>query len=176
MLLAKLENENPRFVLRRQGLAAEGAPLTLRTPEGKFHGPRIRVESPWGAGFDYLGYPADAELAAFLDSVLITSGLGPGLAPSTARTIASLPGEARIEVFVTPLCPMCADAFRLAAALAAHSPRIRLTVVNLAEFPELGKAYGVSVVPHIWINSRVSVVGAPPESYLASRIADAFHR
>ncbi len=172
-LLSAMGKANPRITVRIEDLAAENAPRTLRVPQGPGHGPLIRVESPWGSGFDYLGYPADAELTAFLDAILISAGLGPGLASTTERVIAALPGEARIEVFVTPHCPVCGEAVRLAASLAARTPRIRLTVVNLAEFPELAKAYDVSLVPRIWINNRISIVGLPPESYLVSRIKDA---
>jgi len=50
---------------------------------------------------------------------------------------------------------------------------VSLTVVDLPEFPELGGAYQVSVVPRIWIDGRIAINGAAPEEYLVKRMAEA---
>ena len=52
---------------------------------------------------------------------------------------------------------------RLAQHMSVASERIRSTVIEATEFPELARAYRVMGVPKIVINDRVSFEGAVPE-------------
>jgi predicted DsbA family dithiol-disulfide isomerase len=47
--------------------------------------------------------------------------------------------------------------------MALASPRVRSTVVEAQEFPELARRYEVSAVPKIVLNERVEFMGAVPE-------------
>ena len=52
---------------------------------------------------------------------------------------------------------------RLAQHMSVASDRVRSTVIEAAEFPELSRAYRVMGVPKVVINDRVQFEGAVPE-------------
>jgi len=52
---------------------------------------------------------------------------------------------------------------RLAQHMSVASERVRSTVIEANEFPELSRAYQVMAVPKIVINDRVQFEGALPE-------------
>jgi predicted DsbA family dithiol-disulfide isomerase len=52
---------------------------------------------------------------------------------------------------------------RLAQHMSVASDRVRSTVIEATEFPELSRAYQVMGVPKVVINDRVQFEGALPE-------------
>ena len=52
---------------------------------------------------------------------------------------------------------------RLAQHMSGASDRVRSTVIEATEFPELSRAYQVMGVPKVVINDRVQFEGAVPE-------------
>jgi hypothetical protein len=52
---------------------------------------------------------------------------------------------------------------RLAQHMSVASDRVRSTVIEATEFPELSRAYHVMGVPKVVINDRVQFEGAVPE-------------
>jgi alkyl hydroperoxide reductase subunit AhpF len=52
---------------------------------------------------------------------------------------------------------------RLAQHMSVASDRVRSTVIEATEFPELSRAYQVMGVPKVVINDRVAFEGALPE-------------
>ena len=52
---------------------------------------------------------------------------------------------------------------RLAQHMSVASGRVRSTVIEATEFPELSRAYRVMGVPKVVINDRVQFEGAVPE-------------
>ena len=52
---------------------------------------------------------------------------------------------------------------RLAQHMSVASDRVRSTVIEATEFPELSRAYNVMGVPKVVINDRVQFEGAIPE-------------
>ncbi len=52
---------------------------------------------------------------------------------------------------------------RLAQHMSVASDRVRSTVIEANEFPELSRAYQVMGVPKVVINDRVQFEGALPE-------------
>ena len=53
---------------------------------------------------------------------------------------------------------------RLAQHMSVASDRVRSTVIEATEFPELSRAYRVMGVPKVVINDRVQFEGAVPEA------------
>ena len=53
---------------------------------------------------------------------------------------------------------------RLAQHMSVASDRVRSTVIEATEFPELSRAYRVLGVPKVVINERVEFEGAVPEA------------
>ena len=52
---------------------------------------------------------------------------------------------------------------RLAQHMSVASDRVRSTVIEATEFPELSRSYQVMGVPKVVINDRVQFEGAVPE-------------
>ena len=62
---------------------------------------------------------------------------------------------------------------RLAQHMAIASDRVRSTVIEATEFPELSRAYQVMGVPKVVINDRVQFEGALPEHDFLSAVLQA---
>ncbi len=62
---------------------------------------------------------------------------------------------------------------RLAQHMAVASERVRATVIEATEFPEMSRAYQVTGVPKIVINDRVQFEGAVPEPDFLSAVLQA---
>ncbi len=62
---------------------------------------------------------------------------------------------------------------RLAQHMSVASDRVRSTVIEATEFPELSRAYQVMGVPKIVINDRVQFEGALPEHDFLSAVLQA---
>ena len=72
--------------------------------------------------------------------------------------------DVHIRVFVTPGCPFCPAAARLAHKMAVESERVTADVVEASEFPDLVRLYDVHGVPKVVVNESVEFVGAQPEA------------
>ena len=62
---------------------------------------------------------------------------------------------------------------RLAQHMSVASDRVRSTVIEATEFPELSRAYQVMGVPKVVINDRVQFEGAVPEHDFLSAVLQA---
>ncbi|MGC8556138.1 MAG: protein disulfide oxidoreductase [Conexivisphaera sp.] len=126
--------------------------------------PTIRVRAP-GAPYyaAFSGLPAGYEFGALLEDILDASRGSPRLSPTTVEKLRSVDRELEIMVFVTPTCPYCPRAVRMAHMFAMANPRIRGVMVEALEFPELAEKHSVMSVPHIVINDSYTFIGALPE-------------
>jgi predicted DsbA family dithiol-disulfide isomerase len=62
---------------------------------------------------------------------------------------------------------------RLAQHMSVASERVRSTVIEANEFPEMSQAYQVMGVPKVVINDRVQFEGALPEPDFLSAVLQA---
>ncbi len=115
-------------------------------------------------GVRYLGIPAGLEFSSLLADLVDVSRGGTDLAEPTKAALRALDRDVHIQVFVTPTCPFCPGAARLAHKMAIESPRVTADVVEASEFPDLVDRYNVHGVPKTVINETVEVMGAQPES------------
>ncbi len=112
----------------------------------------------------YFGIPAGHEFGAFLGDLIDVARGQTDLAPGTKEALRALDRDVHIRVFVTPTCPFCPGAARLAHKLAVESPRVTADVVDASEFPDLVARYKVHGVPKVVMNDVFEFVGAQPES------------
>lgn len=126
--------------------------------------PTIRVSAP-GAQYyaAFSGLPAGYEFGALLEDIIDASRGAPRLSPTTVSKLRSIDRDMEIWVFVTPTCPYCPRAVRMAHMFAMANPRIRGVMVEALEFPSLAEKYSVMSVPHIVINGSYTFIGALPE-------------
>jgi len=124
-------------------------------------------------GIRIFGVPAGYEFAAFLEAVVDVSRGETSLGQKTKTRVRDLTRDVHIQVLVSPTCPFCPAAVRLAHQMALESPRIRADMIEIQEFPHLAQRYNVQGVPKIVINEKTSIEGTPPESLLLLHILKA---
>lgn len=115
-------------------------------------------------GIRFYGIPAGYEFRTLMDDIVDVSRGRSRLKPETIRQLAELKTDLHFQVFVTPTCPYCPKAVRLAHQFALESPHVRADMVEATEFSELANRFSVYGVPKTVINDGVhEIEGAVPE-------------
>jgi glutaredoxin-like protein len=130
-------------------------------------------DEPNDYGIRYYGIPSGYEFSSLIEDVMMVSHGESGLSEATKTQVAGLTEPVHIQVFVTPTCPYCTRAVRLAHQLALESDLIRADMVEAIEFPHLSMKYQVQGVPRTVINETVHIEGAVPEPMLMTRFKEA---
>ncbi|MFW5856013.1 MAG: thioredoxin family protein, partial [Bacillota bacterium] len=79
--------------------------------------------------------------------------------------------DVRLQVFITPTCPYCPRAVRVAHQMAMVNSRISGEMVEAIEFPDLSDKYNVSGVPKTVINDGAAEQeGAVPLKAVISKV------
>jgi len=104
------------------------------------------------------------------------------LMPDTKEAIKGIDRDVRILVFVTPTCPYCPLAVRMAHKFAientnAGKGKILGDMVEAIEYPEWADQYSVMAVPKIVIQvdgeDKVQFEGAYPEKMFLEKLLSA---
>ncbi len=91
--------------------------------------------------------------------------------------ITSIDKPMHIMVFVTPTCPYCPAAVRLAHKAAMLNESIIGEMVEAQEFPELSNKFHVMGVPRTVINDgKVQYEGALPENVFVEKLLEAYKK
>jgi glutaredoxin-like protein len=113
-------------------------------------------------GVRYYGIPAGIEFTTLIHAMLVVSG-GPEGIPAEIKAEADrITKDVSYKVFVTPTCPYCPRAALSAVYLAVASKNVNADVIEVGEFPEMGRKYNVSGVPKTVVNEVHDFVGAHP--------------
>ena len=118
----------------------------------------------------HFGIPAGYEFGSFLELLIDVGNGRTDLAQKTRESLEGLDRDIHIRVFVTPSCPFCPAAARLAQKMAAESGRVTADVVEAGEFPDLVERYNVHGVPKTVVNETVEFVGAPKEALFLQHV------
>ncbi|PUA32029.1 MAG: glutaredoxin [Candidatus Terraquivivens tikiterensis] len=121
-------------------------------------------------GIRFFGLPTGYEFPAFLDTIVDASRGTTNLQPATKEKIKGVKEPVHIQVFVTPTCPYCPRAVRVAHQLAVENEFIKADMIDAIEFPQLANKYDVMAVPKIVINDVLSFEGALPEPHFVEYI------
>ncbi len=111
----------------------------------------------------YFGIPAGHEFSSLLEDIIDASNGTTRLSEGTKQKIREIKKPIDIKVFVTPTCPYCPQAVRMAHQFAMENSMIRGSMIEAQEFMDLSSKYEVMGVPKIVINDTISVEGAQPE-------------
>ncbi len=111
----------------------------------------------------YFGVPSGYEFGGFIEELIEVASGTTDLAPATKAALQGLARDVHIRVFVTPGCPFCPAAARLAQKMAVESDKVTADVVEATEFPDLAERYEVHGVPKVIVNETVEFTGAQPE-------------
>ena len=132
--------------------------------------PATVIEGDKDYGIRIYGIPFGYEFAALLDVIVAASRGEPGLKPDSVELLKGLTKPVHLQVLVTPTCPYCSIAVRLAHQMALASDLVAADMVEATEFPQLVYRYGVRGVPHTVINEDASITGAMPEQDFVARV------
>ena len=124
-------------------------------------------------GIRFYGIPSGYEFTSIIEDILDVSSGDSGLQPKTKEAVAGIADAVHLQVFVTPTCPYCTQAVRLAHKLAMESELITADMVEAIEFPHLSNKYHVYGVPRTVINESMHQEGAVPEPMLLAKILEA---
>ncbi len=130
-------------------------------------------DDPKDYGIRYFGIPSGYEFSSLIEDIMMVSGGESGLSAETKALVAGLTEPVHLQVFITPTCPYCPQAVRLAHQLALESDLIRGDMVEAIEFPHLSMKYQVQGVPRTVINETVHLEGAAPEPMLMAKLQEA---
>lgn len=124
-------------------------------------------------GIRFYGIPSGYEFTSIIEDILDVSRGDSGLSPKSREAVAGLGEPVHFQVFVTPTCPYCTQAVRLAHQFAMESDLITADMVEAIEFPHLANKYAVYGVPRTVINDTVYQEGAVPEPMMLAKLLEA---
>jgi thioredoxin len=123
----------------------------------------------------FYGIPSGHEFGALLEDLADAAGGDvPKLSAETVQALQRLARPIHLQVFVTPSCPYCPRAVRMAHQFSKVNPKmIDAEMIESMEFPELAEKYSVMAVPKVVINEEVDFEGALPEKVFLFKIKEA---
>lgn len=121
--------------------------------------PAIAIVGDRDHGIRYYGVPAGYEFAGFLEDLIMVSNRDSGLSKGSRGRLKALESPIHLQVFVTPTCPYCPGAVRLAHQFAFESDLVTADMVEATEFPDLSNKYMVMGVPKTVVNELPAVEG-----------------
>jgi glutaredoxin-like protein len=135
--------------------------------------PATAILGDTDAGVRIFGIPSGYEYSSLIEAIVDVSRGQTSLSPKTKEALRTIDRPVHIQVFVTPTCPYCSLAVRLAHQFALESPFIKADMVEATEFPHLAHKFAVSGVPKTVVNETVSFEGAVPEEVFLENILKA---
>ena len=119
------------------------------------------------------GIPSGYEYTSLIEAIVDASKGNTDLSPQTIEALRSIQQPIHIQTFVTPTCPYCTTAVRLAHQFALESSQIVADMVEATEFPHLVQKYHVAGVPRTIINESISIEGAVAEQAFLEEVLKA---
>jgi glutaredoxin-like protein len=135
--------------------------------------PAIAVIGAKDYGVRFYGIPSGYEFTSLIGAILDVSKGVSGLSEKTKGRLKDIAQAVHVQVFVTPTCPYCPAAVRLAHRMAIESDMVWAEMVEANEFVPLAQKYGVMGVPKIVINEKHEISGAVPEDLFVDHVMHA---
>lgn len=120
----------------------------------------------------FYGIPSGYEFNTLIEDIIDISTKSPDLPADVVEKVKEIDEDVLLQVFITPTCPYCPRAVRVAHQMAMVNPNIRGEMIEAIEFRELSDKYNVSGVPKTVINNGAAEqVGAVPAQAILDKIA-----
>jgi len=132
--------------------------------------PATLVLSDTDYGLRFYGIPSGYEFTSLIEDIVDVSRGEAELTDDTRAILAKITEPVHLQVFVTPTCPYCPAAVRIAHKLAIASDKIRADMIESVEFPHLANKYAVYGVPRTVINEDTHLEGAAPEFLVMAKV------
>ncbi|MFW6034658.1 MAG: protein disulfide oxidoreductase [Halothermotrichaceae bacterium] len=119
------------------------------------------------------GIPSGYEFNTLIEDIVEISKGTVDLPEDVKEKLKGINKEVLLQVFVTPTCPYCPRAVRVAHQMAMINPKIKAEMVESVEFKDLAEEYNVSGVPKTIINKgKAEQVGAVPAEAVLDKIRE----
>ena len=119
----------------------------------------------------YFGIPSGYEFRSIVEDIETFSNGKIDLKESTVEKLKTIEKPVNIRVFITPTCPYCPAAVRIAHKFALVNKNITGDMVESYEFEEEAEQAAVSSVPHTTIsNIDEPIIGAQPEEVFLDQV------
>lgn len=137
--------------------------------------PAISISSKDGerTGMFFHGTPGGHEFSSFLSALYQAAGPGKPLMDDILTQVKLIRMPVRLDVGVTLSCTKCPELVSSAMMVAAHSPKVEVHIVNLAQFPEFKEKHQVYSVPFLMVNGEKAYYGKKSVEELMKIIGDA---
>lgn len=124
------------------------------------------------SGVHFYGIPSGYEFTSLIEDILdMSDNERIDLSEDIKKEISAIDSDVLLQVFITPTCPYCPRAVRVAHQMAMINPKVRGEMVEAMEFEELSASFDVSGVPKTVINSGAAEqVGAVPAKTILKKI------
>ncbi len=133
--------------------------------------PALVLQGPRQGAVKYYGIPGGFEFNSLVEDIIDASRGSTDLSDDVKEKIRGIQCDAHIQVFVTPTCPYCPSAVRIAHQMAMENPdHITADAVEASEFPHLVSKYELAAVPTVIINEKVQFEGALPDDEFAEQV------
>ena len=171
--------EETRTLLEEMAALGERIALTvhelseatkLAAELGVDRAPGIVIRGQANRPVRFFGIPSGNEFPGFVETLIDAARGSVDLKPETVKQLRKIKSDVRVRVFVTPTCPYCPALARTAHKLALQSPRVKVDVIEISEFPTLSQRYGIRAVPTTVIGDKVLLPGAMDETVLLQSI------
>ncbi len=165
--LSELAELNPRIKLEVNAHDSE-----LAGKENISSYPYILLGYDKGFHIEFMGSPAGYEARTLIDDIIMLGTGESGLSTSAKGKIKEVLRKSTMHVFVTPQCPYCPGAVKLAHAFAFENKLIRGICVEATENAEISDRFNVSSVPQTVLNESQKhiYIGAQPEMKMVSEL------
>ena len=135
--------------------------------------PALAILGDRDYGIRFYGIPSGYEFTSFVEDIMDIGMRKTNLSEKTKKALSELKNPVHIQVFVTPTCPYCPMAVRIAHKMAFESDKVRADVIESVEFPHLALKYNVKSVPKVVMNENVTMEGATPEPHFLEKVLEA---
>ena len=136
--------------------------------------PATILEGKKDYGIRYYGIPSGYEFSSLLEDIVDVSKNDSGFSTDAKAMLAKVNKPLHLQVFVTPTCPYCPKAVRMAHKAAIENDNITADMVEATEFPHLTMRYNVQGVPRTIIGNDQHIEGAVPEMVFVEKVVKAF--
>jgi len=120
----------------------------------------------------FFGIPSGYEFSTFISDILDVARGYPKISPELIEKIKKIDFPVHMQVFVTPNCPYCPGAVKVAHDFALINPNITGDMVEASEFQDLAEKYEVMGVPKTIVNEKLELTGAYPTDIVLKKILE----
>lgn len=179
-------NAVPTVIIRKCA-SATGASTDFDRPPPSTDASVAEMLSPAGAGVAiasqerdtnvrFVGLPGGYEFSTLMADIVDVSRGRTSLSAATVEAVQAIQTPVHLQVFVTPNCPYCPRAARIAHQMAMTNPLVLAEVIEANEFQALSERYRVQTVPKTIINDRIEFVGPLSEEKVLAAVLEAVSR